>query len=83
MYLTCDEKYNIEKIDNILLKSGNFELKLFANDFFEFSDEQNKYISKLVVDMNEKDLERLLELRQELANSIIDSKPEDLFVIIK
>lgn len=56
MYLTCDEKYNIEKIDNILLKSGNFELKLFANDFFEFSGEQNKYISKLVVDMNEKEV---------------------------
>ena len=33
--------------------------------------------------MKSEDLERLLELRQELANSIMDSKPEDLFVIIK
>ena len=32
--------------------------------------------------MKEKDLERLLELRQELANSIMASRPEDLFVVM-
>jgi hypothetical protein len=32
--------------------------------------------------MKAEDLQRLLELRQELADSIMASRPEDLFVIM-
>lgn len=67
--------YN-EKIIQLYLKEG-----IIPEEFMEYS-KLAKQCKDLKVPMNEEDQEKLLSLRQALANSIMESKPEDLFVIL-
>ena len=66
-----------ENLIKLYLKEG-----IIPEEFIAYSKLSHKCKAENV-EMKSEDLERLLELRQELANSIMDSKPEDLFVIIK
>ena len=67
--------YN-EKLIKLYLKEG-----IIPNEFIEYSKLSHRCKAENVP-MKEEDQERLLFLRKELAKSIIQSKPEDLFVIM-
>ena len=65
-----------EKTIQLYLKEG-----IIPQEFMEYSKLASK--CKLEnVPMQEEDQKKLLSLRQELANSIMASRPEDLFVIL-
>ena len=65
-----------DKLIQLYLKEG-----IIPEEFITYSKLSHKCKAENVA-MTEKDQARLLELRQELANSIMASKPEDLFVIM-
>ncbi len=66
-------------------KENNIKLYLkegiIPEEFMEYS-KLAKQCKDKNLPMKEEDLQTLLSLRQALANSIMESKPEDLFVII-
>lgn len=67
--------YN-DKIIKLYLKEG-----IIPKEFMEYSKLAHKCKAENV-EMKKEDQEKLLSLRQELAKSIIEAKPEDLFVIL-
>jgi len=67
--------YN-EKCIQLYLKEG-----IIPDEFMEYS-KLAKQCKEANIPMKEEDQQKLLSLRQALANSIMESKPEDLFVII-
>ena len=67
--------YN-DKMIKLYLKEG-----IIPNEFMEYSKLAHKCKADNI-EMKKEDLEKLLSLRQELARSIMESKPEDMFVIL-
>ena len=65
-----------DKLIQLYLKEG-----IIPEEFIAYSKLSHKCKAENVP-MTEENQARLLELRQELANSIMASKPEDLFVIM-
>lgn len=65
-----------EKSIQLYLKEG-----IIPEEFMEYSKLANQY-KQTNTPMKEEDQQKLLSLRQALANSIMESKPEDLFVIL-
>ncbi|MBE6054637.1 MAG: hypothetical protein E7212_12190 [Clostridium sartagoforme] len=65
-----------EKLIKLYLKEG-----IIPEEFMEYSRLSHKCKADNIP-MKEEDLEKLLTLRKELANSIMASKPEDMFVIL-
>ena len=66
-----------ENLIKLYLKEG-----IIPEEFISYSKLSHKCKAENTV-MSVEDQEKLLSLRQELASSIMASKPEDLFVIIK
>ena len=67
--------YN-DKMIKLYLKEG-----IIPDEFIKYSKLSHKCKAENV-EMKKEDLEKLLSLRQELARSIMESKPEDMFVIL-
>jgi len=65
-----------ENLIKLYLKEG-----IIPEEFIAYSKLSHKCKAENV-EMKAEDLQRLLELRQELADSIMASRPEDLFVIM-
>ena len=65
-----------DKIVKLYLKEG-----IIPAEFIEYSKLSHKCKAENV-EMKKEDLEKLLSLRQELAKSIMASRPEDLFTIL-
>ncbi|MEE1237557.1 MAG: hypothetical protein UHI85_05710, partial [Turicibacter sp.] len=66
-----------DKLIQLYLKEG-----IIPTEFINYSKLSHKCKAENI-EMSLEDQQKLLSLRQELANSIMASKPEDLFVIIK
>lgn len=66
----------LDKNIQLYLKEG-----IIPEEFMEYS-KLAKQCKEANVPMKEEDQEKLLSLRQALAKSIMDSKPEDMFVIL-
>ena len=67
--------YN-DKMVKLYLKEG-----IIPTEFMEYSKLSHKCKAENV-EMKREDLKKLLSLRQELAKSIMESRPEDLFVVL-
>ena len=65
-----------DKMIKLYLKEG-----IIPEEFIAYSKLSHKCKAENV-EMKAEDLQRLLELRQELADSIMASRPEDLFVVM-
>ena len=67
--------YN-DKMIKLYLKEG-----IIPTEFMEYSKLAHKCKAENV-EMKKEDVEKLLSLRQELARTIMESRPEDMFVVL-